>query len=237
MSFFGKLKVLEFGKSRANYIDMQRKFYSQGTSNHLEHNDNEDYWEFLLSKPTSVDMKALDFGCGKGRNVDNLKKLGWHFVDGCDISSHNIEYCRTVFHSSKHSFFVTSGTNTGSVNANSYDLVISTITLQHIPVYSIRKEIIEDIFRVLKPNGLFSFQMGFGADLIDQLVRPRSGYFEESTNAFSTNGNHDVRITNQDEVVSDLEDIGFTEIRATIRKSFSDVGHPQWIYVECRKPS
>ena len=79
--------------------------------------------------------------------------------------------------------------------------------------------------------------MGFGSDLMDQLGRPRSGYFEESTNAQSTNGGHDVRIIDQDDLVSDLGDIGFIGIKTAIRDSFLDIGHPQWIYIECHKPS
>jgi SAM-dependent methyltransferase len=240
MNFEQFRKISQLGIGRFKFLEMQRKFYKHGTSDHLEHNENRDYWEILLGKaePKDADvMRALDFGCGKGRNVTNLKKLGWILVDGSDLSVRNIKHCRDRFDPRYHTFFATSGIDTGQAIPNYYDLVISTITLQHIPVHSIRKQILVDIFRVLKPNGLFSFQMSFGSDLMDQLGRPRSGYFEESINARGTNGDHDVRIIDQNDLVSDLEDIGFIEIKTAIRDSFSDIGHPQWIYIECHKPS
>jgi hypothetical protein len=65
---------------------------------------------------------------------------------------------------------------------------MTTISLQHIPVYDIRRSILQDILRVLKPGGKFSFQMGFGPDLLDSLGRPRSGYFENSVTAESPMG-------------------------------------------------
>ena len=41
---------------------------------------------------------ALDFGCGVGRNVDNLLKLSdWRRVDGCDISQENLIRARAFF--------------------------------------------------------------------------------------------------------------------------------------------
>ena len=58
------------------YTKMQKKQYSNGTSNHSEHNSNDDYWNILLddikNKDAWKDKVGLDFGCGKGRNVTNL---------------------------------------------------------------------------------------------------------------------------------------------------------------------
>jgi SAM-dependent methyltransferase len=220
------------------YARMQRTLYKKGTSDHIEHNDNPDYWSILLGD-VSNDFSgklALDFGCGKGRNIRNLLTLAkFKAIDGSDLSEANIKFCRNTFDEFNHKFFLTNGMDTGYTTSNHYDLVISTITFQHIPVYEIRKSILVDILRILKPGGLFSFQMGFGPDLKDELGRPRSGYFENSVDARSTNGNHDVRVRNTEELVEDLIRIGFRNVRTTIRKSFSDAGHPSWIYVTCFK--
>lgn len=227
-------------KDTKKYTTMQKRFYKHGTSNHLEHNDNPDYWEILLS---GVDRKnfdgrrALDFACGKGRNIANLLSLAnWELVDGSDLSPANIEYCRRAFpHSSN--FFLTVGTDSGARNSNYYDFVMTTISLQHIPVYEIRRLLLEDILRVLKPGGRFSFQMGFGKDLSDSLGRPRSGYFQNSYYAYSTNGDHDVRVTSIAEIEGDLSTIGFVGISSQVRESYSDAGHPEWIYIHCYKSS
>jgi len=218
---------------------MQTRFYKSGTSDHLEHNENKDYWGVLLEGIDDGQFKgarALDFACGKGRNVKNLLSLAqWEHVDGCDLSKANINYCRANFNSPSH-FYVANGQDTGVPNSNYYDFVMTTISLQHIPVYDIRRSILQDILRVLKPGGTFSFQLGFGPDLLDSMGRPRSGYFENAVTANSTNGDHDVRVTSISELETDLRDIGFSEIQSEVRDSFSDMGHPNWIYVHCLKP-
>jgi len=237
-----KLKIfksLSFQKPTLNnFIKMQKKLYRNGTSDHLEHNDNPDYWHILLGdiNKNFNGKSALDFGCGKGRNISNLLSLAkFAIVDGADLSSENIKYCRNNFKGNTHTFFLTSGTDTGETKSDYYDFVMSTITLQHIPIYQIRRSILVDILRVLRPGGLFSFQMGFGSDLEDVLGRPRSKYFEDAIYAKSTNGNHDVRILDSEELVSDLVQIGFSNIETQIKSSFSDIGHPSWIYVKCTK--
>lgn len=220
------------------YTKMQSKFYERGTSNHLEHNDNPDYWDILLSgvnRENYDGRRALDFACGKGRNITNLRSLAdWEFVDGSDLSPVNVDYCRKAFpHGSN--FFLTSGTDSGTKSFDYYDFVMTTISLQHIPVYEIRKLLLEDILKILKPGGRFSFQMGFGNDLSDSLGRPRSGYFENSYHANTTNGGHDVRVTSITEIEEDLSRIGYVNISCQVRKSYSDAGHPEWIYIHCYK--
>ncbi len=218
---------------------MQSRFYRSGTSDHLEHNDNKDYWGILLSNVDDEHFRgarALDFACGKGRNIKNLLSLAtWESVDGSDLSRANIKYCRENFLSPSQ-FFLTNGQDTGVTSSNHYDFVMTTISLQHIPVYEIRRRILSDILRILRPGGRFSFQMGFGHDLTDSLGRPRSSYFDNHFSAESTNGDHDVRVTSVVELERDLCEIGFTNIESMVRESFCDLGHPNWIYVHCYKP-
>jgi SAM-dependent methyltransferase len=220
--------------SRKRFTLMQKFFYRNGTSNHEEHNDNPHYWQYLLAGVNSGrydGKRALDFGCGKGRNISNLMKLAnWDRVDGSDISSTNIKYCRDNFDRDHHDFYLTSGQNVGVFENPSYDFIMSTIVLQHIPVHEIRFSIVSSAFAALKPGGRFSFQMGFGEDLIDSQNRPKANYHANEFRAASTNGNHDVRITNPNDVLRDLAKVGFSETVYHIGPSFSDFGHPEWIY-------
>jgi hypothetical protein len=112
---------------------------------------------------------------------------------------------------------------------------MSTIALQHIPVYDIRKSLITDLLRTLKPGGLFSFQMGFGEGL-ESPIGPRSSYFENSYDVGGTNSKHDVRVNNEEEIVLDLINIGYTNIKTEVREAYSDSGHTHWIYVKAYKP-
>jgi ubiquinone/menaquinone biosynthesis C-methylase UbiE len=223
-----------------NFTALQKVFYSTGTSNHLEHNANKDYWSILL-KPLNNASKykgknALDFACGKGRNITNLMQLAnWRVVDGADISKINISYCESNFPKSKHSFFCTNGIDLANLKSDYYDFVMSTIALQHIPVYNIRNAILMDIYRVMRINGTFTFQMGYGTSMNDQKGRRMAGYYENLYNARGTNSDHDVQVTSVNEIKNHLLKIGFNRINVTIRPSFSDVNHKEWIYIVCLK--
>ena len=102
--------------------------------------------------------------------------------------------------------------------------------MQHIPVHEIRYNYFKEFFRVLRPDGLISFQMGFGPG-----HRNTASYYENNYNALYTNSGHDVRVDNPDQLVGDLTKIGFVNIQTFIRNRWDD-SHDQWIYVKARKP-
>jgi SAM-dependent methyltransferase len=229
------LRSIYTGENR--YTAMQKIQYKKGTSDHLEHNSNKDYWEILLGEinedPANFNQKkALDFACGKGRNIENLWKINpnFHAVDGCDISAANISHCIDRFVDKNGSFVTTSGTNIYPLEDSTYDFVMSTIALQHIPVHEIRFSLLKDIFRVMKSGGLFSFQMGCGSELVDTTGGVLSGYFENNYDANGTNSIHDVQVVDPNDVIGDLRKIGFTDISYLIRPSYSDIRHENWIY-------
>jgi SAM-dependent methyltransferase len=223
------------------FTKLQKEFYKSGTTNHEEHNSNPDYWDILLKEITSdrsiwSEKSALDFACGKGRNVANLLSLAnWKRADGVDISEENINFCKQNFDKNKTNWYCNNGFDLSELISDSYDFVMSTIALQHIPVYSIRKNLIKEILRVIKPGGIFSFQMGFGENLEDAFNRPKSSYFEEAVYATGTNSKHDVRVQNEQEIIQDLKEIGFSSVKTVIRDSYSDHGHPKWVYVNANK--
>ncbi len=219
---------------------MQKSAYAGGTSNHEEHNTNPDYWNILLgdlqTKEKWDGRVALDFACGKGRNVTNMFNLcDWARVDGVDISEGNISYNKNEYASQNSNWYCNNGTDVSELKDNEYDFIMSTIALQHIPVYDIRKSLITDLFRTLKSGGIFSFQMGYGDNLESELGR-RVSYFENHYDATGTNSVCDVRIQNEEDVIKDLTEMGFVNITTQIRESYSDSGHPQWIYIKAYKP-
>ena len=69
---------------------------------------------------------------------------------------------------------------------------MSTIVLQHIAVYDIRFQYLEEFFRVLRPGGLLSFQMGYGEGY------GKAGYYDNHYDAESTNSFHDTTVTSPD---------------------------------------
>jgi ubiquinone/menaquinone biosynthesis C-methylase UbiE len=212
--------------------------------NHSEHNNNPEYWDVLLgpvkSDPARWNGKnALDFGCGCGRNVFNLASLAeWSSVDGCDISAPNCEETRILMEWDHPKVscqcFPTNGYELNEVPSNNYDFVMSTITLQHICVHEIRFSILSDIFRVMKPGGLLSFQVGFG-----ESDNGFSRYYDNSYEVRRTNSGHDVMITDPQNLIDDLRHIGFTEISYQIGAAWEGpeiARHPHWLFVKATKP-
>jgi SAM-dependent methyltransferase len=241
------------------YTTMQKAWYEAESSmmrveNHQFHDSNPDYNSILFGSVVEnpdrwKEKTALEFGCGCGRNVLNLSALAsWSRVDGCDISEENIRFCGTLA-SSTSQFFVTSGIDCGKTLDKSYDFVFSTIVLQHICVHEIRLAILKDIYRVLKPGGTFSFQMGYdGPDAESKIAEipvlsgnqrdrnyTRIQYFENRYSEVKTNSHADTMVENPEFLVSDLKSVGFRDISFQIRRPWCDDKHPAWIFVSCSK--
>lgn len=220
------------------YTSMLDNVYRLGTNNHENHNSNPEYHSILLKSiidnPKFWNSKsALDYGCGKGRNITNLLKLcDWKNVDGVDISAQNIIECKNNFDPSKSKFIKNNGSDIPDTANDSYDFIMSTIVLQHLCVHELRYKIKSEIFRVLKSGGVFSFQMG--CDFINKNSKNHD-YYVNNYAAMSSNGDNDVEITKVESLIEDLTKIGFKDIVYTISKSWDDNQHPQWIYVSCSK--
>jgi ubiquinone/menaquinone biosynthesis C-methylase UbiE len=221
------------------YLDMLTRAYKEGTNNHPEHNYNPLYWDILLGElkynPTRwLGKVALDFGCGQGRNITNMKKLApFARVDGVDISAVNIAACQR--HESNNSnFYVNNGKDLQMLPDDEYDFIMSTIVFQHLCAYDLRYNLKKEIYRVMKSSAIFSFQMGYG-DMNYKGHGQVSGYYENSYAALHTNGGNDVRVSDPAQLETDLFNIGFKNISYKIEPSYSDGGHPSWIYVQCEK--
>lgn len=226
------------------YTKMQKNFYDSNApkmakTDHIEHNSNKDYWNILLG---DLDKKGnngigLDFGSGTGRNVRNLlENWKWNRFDGIDISKQNINEANKLFkengfNDNSYKFYFNNGVDLSELKSDEYNFVMSTIVFQHISVYEIRYALLEEIYRVLKSDGLFSFQMGFNSNPKYKTVT----YYENYYDAKSTNSDCNVRVDYEDDIKKDLEKIGFIDVEITIRNSYSDDVHPKWIYIKAKK--
>jgi len=234
------------------YTEMQRSFYDStadimAMENHRGHDSNPDYYNLLLKevKDNSLywkDKSALDFGCGIGRNVDNLFKMApWKNVDGCDISSENIIRAKNFLLQLKYknfNLYTTTGTNLSPIEDNQYDFVMSTIVLQHIAVHEIRTSLLADIYRVMKPKALFSFQMA----QYDSSKIKSAKYYDNVWDASGTNGAFDVSIDDPQNLIDDLTKIGYKDIKYEIKpewdaynKCYLNSPHSKWIFFKAYK--
>lgn len=225
-------------KNAKDYLKMLNEFYLKGTTNHGEHNSNPLYWNLLLKdikeNPSLFENKiALDFGCGKGRNITNMLSLAdFARVDGVDVSVDNINSNNANFDLTKSNFYKNNGEDLSDLKSNEYDFIMSTIVLQHICVHEIRYNIKKEIFRILKKGGIFSFQMGYDTN---DSNRTNRDYYDNGYDATTSNGGNDTKVTDPQQLVDDLTKIGFTDITFEIHEPYSDVNHTNWIYVRCKK--
>lgn len=235
-----------------DYVAMQRKYYIRNARNSSvvpgnliddrvvgswkEHDEWLDYETFMMRYVRPEDeLVALDFGCGPGRNIrrwtDWFKR-----IDGADISKINIANAEVFLQGQlkedkKPNLYVTRGTDCGDAKSNTYDFVFSTVCLQHICSHSVRFKILSDIFRILKPGGRISIQMGYGSP------SPMTvGYFEDNFSAEATNRSCDTEISDVSEPMSDFSRIGFVNFESWIRPVGPGDIHPSWIFLTGTKP-
>lgn len=148
-----------------------------------------------------VECRALDFGCGTGRMVKRMLNYV-KYCDGCDVSEYALAYAKTYCPGSE--FYPTSGMDVGDVPENRYDFIFSTISMQHIPVKVIRKNIIRGLYRALKYNGWMSIQMAYNPDYQAGVWSPDTEHAPWDANfygAMATNGHADV-VINKDDLTS-----------------------------------
>ena len=196
--------------------------------NHKHHDNDPDYSGILLSdiidNPKKFSNgKALDFGCGCGRNLKNMLDISFNEVNGCDISKSNVDYAveyTKSFHNDKVvEAFETEGSSIGVERPNHYDFIMSHLVFQHIPNYEIRYQILESIYFSLKSGGrvcLHFLDMDTYVNSIKKLfLKPKSAtYFE---NSFELKN---CRVENENFLKQDFLKIGFVDVKIIISKDY-----------------
>ncbi|MEX0598439.1 MAG: class I SAM-dependent methyltransferase, partial [Candidatus Paceibacterota bacterium] len=206
--FYGDIK---YHDEMIAYAKMSKKFMNRPFNSPLDIVGNYQwhqefkYEEYLLfdsngnTKFPYVDLsniKLVDWGCGPGRMIERMKQK-FNFVDGIDISDYAIGYAREIYPNSK--FFVSSGIDVGEAPEYYYDLVYSTIAMQHIPCRTIRQNILRGMYNILAPNGHISIQVAFNPTMQAGVWSPdteHASYESDFFNAKATNGHADMIINN-----------------------------------------
>jgi SAM-dependent methyltransferase len=228
--------------SKNQYLTMQKQQYDREAAvwslenknpvvgSYHQHNEFLDYDTYLFKDFNTKNLVALEYGCGPGRNLIRYADR-FSRVDGLDISQINLDKAEVnltaagidipmLYHNDGESI---------PIQDNTYDVVFSVICLQHICVHEIRYKIMEEVLRVLKPGGHFCFQMGLGNK------KNTSGYYNNDYHIAVTNGQHDVRIDNEDYIKDDLQKIGFVNYKSDIRPPHSSDFFDHWIWIQSQK--
>lgn len=172
---------------------------------------------------------ALDFGCGPGRNIVKYWNE-FQRIDGVDILQTNISHAeKWIKHNgldiSRCSLYICNGIDLSGIEDNTYDVIFSTICLQHICVYDIRYHYLEEFFRVLKPGGVLTAQMGYGGRTTEY-----AQYHDNLWNVGGTNGEYDVSVKSPSQINDDLLKIGFKNFEYKLDVVGPGDNHVAWIF-------
>lgn len=110
-----------------------------------------------LGYPAGNDT-ALDFGCGVGRLT---RAMACHFSHstGVDVAETMIEQATRLDDGAACTFVVNQTNDLARFGDSTFDFVYSALVLQHLPTVEVIRGFIAEFLRVLKPDGLFAFQL------------------------------------------------------------------------------
>ncbi|MDJ0730068.1 MAG: class I SAM-dependent methyltransferase [Crocosphaera sp.] len=107
--------------------------------------------EIWLKTTDITKKKALVIGCGLGDDSEFLAQNRAN-VTAFDIAPASIEWCKKRFNNSPVNYLVADLLNLEDSWKNSFDLIFESRTIQALPL-SIRRDVIEAIATLLKPQG------------------------------------------------------------------------------------
>ncbi|PZR43051.1 class I SAM-dependent methyltransferase [Paraburkholderia fungorum] len=109
----------------------------------------EHYHRYLLAGPMAAGLRVLDIACGEGYGTASLARSAGYAI-GVDISEDAVRHARCTYSASNLEYRVGNAAEI-PVETGSIDLVVSFETIEH---HDRHKEMMAEIKRVLKPNGL-----------------------------------------------------------------------------------
>ncbi len=124
----------------------------------------DDFYNFLNTYAKNSEI--LDYGCGVGPVIEKVIKLNPKKITGIDISNVSIVKAREKFTSSKVELIVDNCENTSFSN-DKFDIVYGLGILHHLKI----SECINEILRILKPNGTLLFIEPLGTNPLINFYR------------------------------------------------------------------
>lgn len=124
--------------------------------------DNVGLWnseKVIFNKYINKNFRILDLGCGAGRTTINMYRDGFTNIIGLDLSDKLINYANDYCLKNKLNIsFVVGDATKLDYEDNTFDVVIFSFNgMQCIPKKSNRDAVLREVYRVLKPDGLYIF--------------------------------------------------------------------------------
>jgi SAM-dependent methyltransferase len=104
-------------------------------------------------------MRIIEIGCGAGRVTRALAGI-FGEVHGVDVSGEMVSLARQATAGKPNAFvYRNNGQDLTVLPPGPYDFAFSTIVFQHIPSRDVIYSYVRDVHRLLRPGGLFKFQV------------------------------------------------------------------------------
>ena len=104
-------------------------------------------------------MKVLEIGCGAGRVTRALANL-FGEVHAVDVSGEMADRAKRALEGHPHAHvYQNNGMDLSIVPGENFDFAFSTIVFQHIPSRNVIENYVREVSRLLRPGGLFKFQV------------------------------------------------------------------------------
>jgi len=119
-------------------------------------------WEsekMIIKRYFNLEDRILDIGCGAGRTTIGLYKLGYHLIEGLDLSEDMIVQARRISKELNYNiiFSVGDAACLGYDDENFEAVLFSFNGIMQIPGRENRIKVLKEIKRILKPKGYFLF--------------------------------------------------------------------------------
>jgi SAM-dependent methyltransferase len=171
------------------------------------------------------DSVVLEIGCGPGRLLQPLAARTGE-VHGVDVSSEMLARAAERLTLVPGIHLHENDGRSLPFPEDTFDLVFSYLTFQHLPRLSILRSYLKEAHRVLKPGGVFKFQVdGRGENLLWRLYRGMR----------RTNSWHGVMLTRR-QVLEEVADAGLRVLDTYYDPRERGIRRRQYLWVVCRKP-
>ena len=119
-------------------------------------------WEsekMMIKKYFKPEDRILDIGCGAGRTTIGLYRLGYHFVEGLDLSEAMIVQARRISKELNYNItFRVVDVACLDYDAENFEAALFSFNgIMQIPGRENRIKALKEIKRILKPKGYFLF--------------------------------------------------------------------------------
>lgn len=167
----------------------KNKIFSEKTNQNIK---NPEIPPMLKGIATSS-KNILDLGCGEGEIIRAiLTKFPKKEIIGVDISPRRISLLKRMFPNKK---FICEDVVNTSLKDNLFDLIICTQVIEHVEN---EKKLIEEIYRLLKPDGK--------AYIASVIKKPWAIYKYRNNGKFVLDPTHEREYSSEEEFIKILED-------------------------------